>query len=316
MSAIPWLRIVPALAAGLAMFALAPILVRLAGPGADAVALTVVRTVGAMLVIVPIWWWHPAGRRSRQSQVESALAEAGRRPAERPAEYQAGWWAGLLLALHFTLWTASLGYTTVASASVLVTSHPVLLIVIESLVFGARFGAVTWAGVGIAFAGAVLLAASASGDGPGAPRPMLGNLLAFLAACLFVGYILIGRRVAGRHSWLDWVTRVYSATAVFTVLLLLGLWVLKGRTPEFSTGTIAAGLALAFGAQLMGHGALNYAVRYVAPTLLSTLILAEPVFATLLAIAVFEEVPSAAAAGAMLVALFGIVLTWWSRREA
>lgn len=86
--------------------------------------------------------------------------------------------------------------------------------------------------------------------------------------------------------------------------------------PELSTGVIAAGLALALGAQLVGHGALNYAVRYVAPTLLSTLILAEPVFATLLAIAVFEEIPSTAAAGAMLIALFGIVLTWWSRREA
>ena len=305
-SGVPWWRIVPALACGLAMFALAPILVRLAGPDADAVALTAVRTLGAMMVIVPIWWWHPAGRRSRPSS----------RPSAAFGQRHAGWLAGLLLALHFTLWTASLGYTSVASASVLVTCHPVLLIVIESLLFGARFGAVTWVGVGIAFAGAVGLAASAPGSGPGAPQPMLGNLLAFLAACLFVGYILIGRRVAGRHSWLDWVTRVYSATAVFTLALLLGLSMVGGRMPELSTGVIAAGLALALGAQLVGHGALNYAVRYVAPTLLSTLILAEPVFATLLAIAVFEEIPSTAAAGAMLIALFGIVLTWWSRREA
>ena len=155
-SGVPWWRIVPALACGLAMFALAPILVRLAGPDADAVALTAVRTLGAMMVIVPIWWWHPAGRRSRPQS----------RPAAAFGQRHAGWLAGLLLALHFTLWTASLGYTSVASASVLVTCHPVLLIVIESLLFGARFGAVTWVGVGIAFAGAVGLAASISQSHP------------------------------------------------------------------------------------------------------------------------------------------------------
>ena len=109
-------RIAGLLVLGLATFASAPIVVRLAGADADPVAITTVRTLAAALALLPFWWFHRSGRHSTPPEARNTWAWS--------------WLAGLFLAAHFTLWVASLGLTSVASASVLVTSHPVLLILI------------------------------------------------------------------------------------------------------------------------------------------------------------------------------------------
>lgn len=297
---VPQARVIGALACGLATFALAPIFVRLGGTGADAVAMTLVRTLVAAAVIAPFWWL----KSGRHSRVLSHRRDGGR---------FAAFLAGAFLAAHFTLWSSSLSYTSVASASVLVTCHPVLLIVIESVFLRARFGALTWTGVLLAFAGAILLAVADAGPNSSQAAPLLGNALAFAAAVMFVGYILIGRSARAEQGWLDWVTKVYASTALCTLVI----FVASGRGFDaLSAGALAAGIALALGPQLIGHGSINYAVRFVAPTLLSTLILAEPVFATLLAAALFTETPSLLGGIAMSLTLVGIVMTWWSRRDA
>jgi drug/metabolite transporter (DMT)-like permease len=291
-------RIAGLLVLGLATFASAPIVVRLAGAGADPVAITTIRTLAAALALLPFWWFHPSGRRSTPSEATNTWAWS--------------WLAGLFLAAHFTLWVASIGFTSVASASVLVTSHPVLLILIESVFLGMRFLRVTWVGVVIAFAGSLLLALGEQAPAQTYSDPALGNGLAFLAATMFVGYILISQKIRRYHTWLDYVGRVYLTTAVFTVVFF---WVGGGAMDAFTPGVVWSGLGLAFGAQLIGHGVLNYAVKFIRPTLLSTLILAEPVFATLLAVIVFHEVPAAVSLAAMALIMSGILTSWWGRRS-
>lgn len=286
------------LALGLATFATAPIVVRLAGAGADPIAITTIRTVLAALILLPVWWSHRDGRRST--------------PRDVPHPWGWSLLAGLFLSAHFALWVMSLGYTSVASASVLVTSHPVLLILIESALMGVVFRRLTWIGVFIAFAGSVMLATTDQSATSTYSHPMLGNALAFSAALMFVGYILISQKIRRHLTWLDYVTRVYLTTALATGVLFLVL----GKTPEMLTpGVWMSGILLALGAQLIGHGALNYAVKSISPTLLSTLILAEPVFATVLAALIFAEIPSGPAAVAMMLTLTGILVSWWGRRN-
>lgn len=291
-------RIAGLLVLGLATFATAPIVVRLAGAGADPVAITTIRTLAAALALLPFWWFHPSGRRST--------------PPEATNTWAWSWLAGLFLAAHFTLWVASLGLTSVASASVLVTGHPVLLILIESVFLRMRFKRLTWLGVLIAFGGSALLALTDQTPATTYTNPAAGNLLAITAAMMFVGYILISQNIRRHHTWLDYVSRIYVTTAVFTVLFF---WAGGGAMEAFTPGVIWSGLGLALGAQLIGHGVLNYAVKFIRPTLLSTLILAEPVFATLLAVVVFHEVPAAASLAAMALIMAGILTSWWGRRS-
>lgn len=287
------------LASGLAMFAIAPIIVRLAGPGSDPVAITTVRTVSAFLMLLPFWLYK------RMKKSEPSMVWSRR---------EVGWsaLAGLMLSIHFTLWIGSLFFTSVASASVLVTIHPIMLIIVESAVLKKKFPAWSWIGVSIAFSGSVMLGIFDSTPGETYSNPVLGNIMAFSAAIFFVFYILISQKIRKSAGWLDYVFTVYGFTALGSLVIAL----FTGVSLNQPLSVILSGVGLAIGAQIIGHGSMNYAVKFVSATLLSTLILAEPVFATILAVIFFNEVPVLGAMAAMAIVMTGIFLTWWGRRGA
>lgn len=320
------MRIYFILGAGLAMFAFAPIVVRLAGGDADPVAITTIRTVSAFFMLLPVWAWY-RWKESRSvgvlasSGMDRSTDDAGQTPnghsyRETPVRSRSeiGWSAvaGVFLSMHFMLWIGSLFFTSVASASVLVTIHPIMLIVAETVFLKKRFGMLSWAGVAIAFVGSIFLALGDANSGGQHANPLLGNAMAFTAAIMFVFYILISQKIRKQTGWLDYVFMVYGFTAVGSVSIALIMGVAWWDQPM---ATVWSGLGLAVGAQLIGHGAMNYAVKYISATLLSTLILAEPVFATILAVLFFAEVPGIGSVLAMGVVMSGIFLTWWARRK-
>lgn len=218
--------------------------------------------------------------------------------------------AGISLGLHFTLWIASLHYTSVASASVLVTIHPVMLIVAESVFFKSKFRPIVWLGVVIAFTGSVLLGLADDTQMNQFPQAVLGNTLAFSSAVIFVVYFMLGRKIRQHTEWIDYVFYVYTYAAITCVILTV-LWV--GGIPAITTISILVGLGLAIGPTILGHGAMNYAVKYISPTLLSTLVLSEAVVAAIAAFFIFGEVPSGFSIVAMLIIVFGVTLTWMKR---
>lgn len=283
------------LGAGMTTFAFAPILVRFAGD-IDAVFLACIRTVSAALILLPFWLRQRLQAGGAQGQRHNWSAGDNLNAAA----------AGFFLALHFVLWFASLSYTSVASASVLVTIHPIILIVVESATGSGRFGKLTWAGVFTAFGGSLILGVMDTDPAATYSNPVLGNALAVAAAVMFVFYLLLSRKLRAKGGWLDFVFRVYAGTAVGCLLIFMAL------RPSTEATLIAwiCGLALAVGPQILGHGSLNYSVKYVAPTLLSTLILVEPVFAILLAGFLFSEIPSLAESAAMLVIMAGVGISW------
>ncbi len=286
----PKTKVIAALAVGLTAFGFAPILVRTT-PETPALVLASYRTVFAVLMLLPYWLYkkskaEPAGK--RRERILMALA-------------------GLCLGLHFACWISSLYYTSVASASVLVTIHPVIMILVERLWFKRSFARATWIGVFFAFAGSLLLGISDSRIEQSFANPLLGNLLAFSAAVIFVVYLLIGQKIRQEREWVDYVFPVYFFAAGTCVLLALAV---GDSLLDISAVGVAAGAGLAFGPQILGHGSMNYAVKYVSPTLLSTLILAEPLFASVLAFFLFDELPPLASIVAMVIILCGVGLTW------
>ncbi|MEX1121702.1 MAG: DMT family transporter, partial [Balneolales bacterium] len=255
--------LIPALILALATFAFAPILVRLAGD-VDAIALATIRTVSAVVMLAPFWlfYWDKYAQ-SRYTYKDNLYAGL----------------AGLFLGLHFILWIASLSYTSVASASVLVTCHPVILILIEAGIYKRSFSGMVWLGVFTAFSGSVLLGYTDSSAITDYQNPILGNAMALSAAFLFAGYFLISQRLRQKSDWLNYVFRVYGFTAIACVAISLFI----GADFVMSNEGWIIGIALALGPQVLGHGTINFAVRSISPTFLSTLILAEPAGASLLA---------------------------------
>jgi drug/metabolite transporter (DMT)-like permease len=288
-------KLVLYLLVGMGTFALAPILVRFAGD-VHPVTLAVIRTVTAVLLLTPFWL------KQRMSQTIEPWAKKDQWLSVA---------AGSFLALHFLCWFYALAYTSVASASVLVTIHPIILIVVESVLRTNRFKLLTWIGVIVAFSGSVLLALMDSDAAVPTPNAPLGNSLAILAAVFFVFYILLSRKLRLKARWLDFVFRVYASTAVTCVVVFF----LLGLSFTASLAAIICGILLAIGPQIAGHGSLNYSVKFVSPTLLATLILAEPVFAIFLAAFLFSEVPTFIEISAMSTILFGIILTWFGGQK-
>tara|TARA_R100000908_G_scaffold59405_1_gene35939 strand:+ start:41491 stop:42405 length:915 start_codon:yes stop_codon:yes gene_type:complete len=280
------------LAIGLTTFGFAPILVKFATEH-SALLLVAIRTVGAFLMLVPFYLYQ---KKSKKYDV-------------KPVGNETKWMAlaGIALGLHFILWISSLYYTSVASASVLVTIHPIMLIVAERALYKMKFPMTVWIGVFVAFSGSVLLGVSDYNTESEFLNPVLGNGMAFAAAAIFAVYFLIGRKVRQNRSWLGYVFPVYGYAAATCLAVLL---VVEGIPGSIDPIVIWVGIGLAVGPQLMGHGSLNYAVKYVSPTLLSTLILTEPIFATILAFFILGELPAVLSFIAIAVTLVGVVLTW------
>lgn len=290
-------RISVVLTLGVLSFTLAPILVRWAGdvPG---IAIAVWRTVSAAAVLLPLAAQPHIGREIGRFSGRDILLILI---------------AGVFLGLHFIAWIESLYHTTVASASVFVTSSPLLLAGLGYLVLGEKLSGTTVSAIVVAVLGAVLLGWADAGRVTLGRGAMWGNSLAFGAAILVSVYLLIGRVVRQSVSWVAYVTPLYTTAAGTALLVAL----LKG-TPLLGYSWRVYGLcaALALGPQILGHGSFNYALQHVSAAIVGMLALLEPVGASILAYFLFGEVPPVPSIVGMIVVLASVAVVVWRRNRA
>jgi drug/metabolite transporter (DMT)-like permease len=218
--------------------------------------------------------------------------------------------AGTFLALHFGFWIASLQQTSVITSVVLVTTNPLFVALASPFVLGERVSAATWAGIGIATAGAALMAAEDVGEGLGT---MVGDLYALLGAIFGAAYLMIGRRARPQLSWARYVGVVYPVAAV---LLVLSVLVAGEPFTGYSTKTFVMLGLLALVPQLVGHSAINWALAYVPAALVAVAILGEPVGATTLAALILKEMPSGFEVAGALLVLTGVYVVLRPRQAA
>lgn len=219
--------------------------------------------------------------------------------------------AGVFLAAHFASWISSLAYTSVASSTALVTTNPIWIALFSFVVLREKLSRWLVAGVAAAFGGSALifLADYSRVATVASPNPLLGNSLALLGSLTVCGYLLIGRKL-GRSSapappLLQYLTVVYSASAVTLLLLCV---VTGTALIGFSTSAWLCLAGLALGPQLLGHSAINWALRHVSATFVAVVILGEPVASALLAWLFFGETFSTLQFCGFVVLLSGIYL--------
>jgi drug/metabolite transporter (DMT)-like permease len=193
--------------------------------------------------------------------------------------------AGLLLALHFATWIASLSFTSIAASTLLVSTQPVFSLLLSRRLLGEKAGGRAVIAMLVALGGVALIV---WGDRRAGEDRLLGDLLALAGAVTAAGYLIVGRRVR-------------ESVALPTYLGVVNLWAAIG----------AGGLALLFTQpllpvaqvdlawcflmalvpHLLGHGTLNWAVRRLRAYLVNLTVLGEPVLASLYAFLVFAEAP-------------------------
>lgn len=217
--------------------------------------------------------------------------------------------AGVCLALHFTTWFASLGYTSVASSTVILATHPLWVGVLSALILREAPGTFEWIGIGAAVLGAAIVG---WGDLRAGSDPFLGDLLALLAALMLAVYVIAGRRVRPRLGLWSYVTVVYAVATVLTGLMA----VVSGTAlTGYPAGTWWVFVALAAGPMLLGHTGFNWALRHVRAYVVGVLQLLEPIGATTIAVVVLGrgEIPTTDTLVGGAVILLGV---WIALRRA
>lgn len=218
-----------------------------------------------------------------------------------------GMGAGFFLALHFWTWIASIQLTSVSSSVILVSTQPIMVAMLSAVLLRERPGRLEWGGLSLGVLGAVWIGVGHAGSGT---QALLGDALALSAALLAAGYTLVGRALRPSVDLWSYVLVVYGAAAGFLLLVVVA----HPGVPlvGYPRGDWLLFLALALGPMLLGHTAVNYALRYTRAYLANLAVLGEPIGATLLAWALpaIAEPPSlnTLAGGGMILVGIGITL--------
>jgi drug/metabolite transporter (DMT)-like permease len=304
----PPARLYLILAAGVLAVSLAAIFIRYAQ--APSLIVAAYRMTIASLILLPLTL--PALRKTPLTKANTPYALL----------------AGVFLGIHFATWISSLSFTTVAASAAIVATQPLWVALFSWLFLKTPPSFVTLLGILVSIGGMAMIG---FGDFSGGSRPLLGDGLALVGGICSAAYFLLGRSAQKRGLNINAYVGVAYSTAALVLLPLPLLQLLFTSSSSESaqpwTGLLSS---LYFGyppssffwiallaliPQLIGHTSFNYAVRFLPPTLVSTLLLLEPVGAAVLAIILFREVPGVTTLIGSLFLLVGVAITIHSSRS-
>lgn len=199
--------------------------------------------------------------------------------------------SGLFLAAHFYLWIASLNYSPVVVAVILVSLHPILVAAGGRILLGDRIPRLFIPAIILVLAGTAAIATeSITGFTEREPTELRGTLMALGGAVMMAGYLLAGRHLRQRLS-----TTVYAGGTYGAAALVLFIIAFTAKIPltGFPGKEYLIFAALAIVPTFLGHTVFNWALKKVRASLVSLLYLGEPLGATFLALIILKEVPTA-----------------------
>ncbi len=199
--------------------------------------------------------------------------------------------AGALFGMNITLMATSLTHISIMINQALIATIPIWVAVFEVTLLKGQLSRAIWSGIIVALGGGLAVAFASAGapaiseDG----NPGLGVLLAAISACSAALYITIGRKVRSSTSFIPYIWLVYTAGAAVTLLII-------AFTRVSLVGYDIRGylwvLLLAILAQIIGHGVLNFVLKYVSPTVITVTAQIMPVLAAFWAFVIFSEIPT------------------------
>ena len=208
--------------------------------------------------------------------------------------------SGIFLGMHFFCYFQSLHYTGIASSVVLVDTEVFFVALGGALFLRERLSALGWLSILITFAGSVVVVLGDMGGGR-----MTGNILALCGAVCSAVYTLIGRSCRRRMS-----TTVYTWIVYFSAgMVVLPASFLTGNPVlPVSLRNLAVAMGLAVLCTLLGHSIFSWGLKYESASFISVVKLLEPVFASLLGILLFREMPAVTSIAGGILIIGGIVL--------
>jgi drug/metabolite transporter (DMT)-like permease len=206
---------------------------------------------------------------------------------------------GAFFCADLVMWAISLRYTSVASAALFVSTHPIYVAALAALFLRERPTGAALAGIALGIAGIVIVGAADLRLSNGA---LLGDGLALAAALSETTYLLIGRHVrrrvdAGRYAFVVYLTCAAGGWLV--------LWLAK-IPAHIDAHDMMMAASVALCATVIGHTLVSLSLGYMPAAVVAVTFLAQPILAALFALAFLHQpIPIATALGGT-VALLGI----------
>lgn len=238
----------------------------------SAVETSVLRGLGALVILVPLWWWQE-GKAVRFSARDVLIFGA----------------LGLgVLGNHLGV-LFGLRYIGAAEAGIIIGASPAITAFLSSLLIrDVPFRAV-WLGCAVSFAG-VALVSGGDTQGVRGNEPVLGGLLVVVALVSWALYSIGGRHTMERFSPLtvNWTTLLISILLQIPLLWTDQKMAVAGLHSVPADGWIAL-LYLVVFATALGQQAWLFGVRAIGPSRAGIFINLIPVSALVLAVLIFDE---------------------------
>ena len=208
---------------------------------------------------------------------------------------------GLVTALHFGLYIASLAYTSIAHSLAIIYTAPVFVAIFSLIFLKEKLSPRQWVGIGVAVLGVAVLA----GFEPHFTRRMLiGDLMALGSAIAFGIYSVAGRSQRDRYPLFVYAGSVYAVAA---------LWLIPPAAASFSPdgytwAAVGSVVFLGLFPLGLGHTLYNAALRRVSATYVNLIATQEVTGGIILGILLLGEYPTINSVIGALVTLAGIVL--------
>jgi drug/metabolite transporter (DMT)-like permease len=211
--------------------------------------------------------------------------------------------AGIALCLHFFTWIGAVQHTSVANAAMVFSINPIFCTLGAHFFFKERFTKKLALSIALGLTGAAVICGtdfSIKGDN------LKGDLPALISALFFAVYFLIGKRMQQTLP-----TDVYVSTlcGIASLLSFAAMPVFGIDAVHFSTRNWMCFALMALIPTMIGHTALNYSLRHIDAGRVSASTLLEPLFAGLVALAVYgERIYAASLVGYAFIAASVLVL--------
>jgi drug/metabolite transporter (DMT)-like permease len=208
---------------------------------------------------------------------------------------------GLITAVHFISYIASLNYTTIAHSLAIVYAAPIFVTLFSVWFLREHIARRKWLGVLVTVTGIAILA----GFEPRFDaRMLLGDALALVSAVTYGLYSVAGRSQREHYGLFTYAGTVYSLAALWALPAAVLSFTPAGYNPRSLLALLGAGL-IPLG---MGHTLYNAALRRTHATVVNLVATQEVTGGVLLGALLLSQVPQVNELVGVGVALLGIVL--------
>lgn len=191
--------------------------------------------------------------------------------------------ASPLMTGHFACWMASLSFTDLPSAVLLLVLQPLLATFFGARVFRERVTRGIVLALVLALAGLGLIVYD---DLRLSARYLVGDGLVALGALFIIAFFTVGRRLRPLLSFPAYMCLTYGGAGVWALALALVFGIKLVGYPAAAYGWLAGLILITTG---VGHAALNYALPYARLFTVNLVTIAEPVLAIAAAVMFLGE---------------------------